>query len=153
VRARVSGVDRTRLLAELVTAMAPLEPTLVEADWTRLAAGVAQVTRRRALVVLLTTVEPVVVEETLLPTLAALTRHHRVVIASVADPTVAAMAATRSSTREVYDAAAAERSQASKDRVVEALGRLGVTVVDAPPEQLPPALADHYLMLKSRGLL
>ena len=153
VRARVSGVDRTRLLAELVTAMAPLEPTLVEADWTRLAAGVAQVTRRRALVVLLTTVEPVVVEETLLPTLAALTRHHRVVIASVADPTVAAMAATRSSTREVYDAAAAERSQASKDRVVEALGRLGVTVVDAPPEQLPPLLADHYLMLKSRGLL
>ena len=41
----------------------------------------------------------------------------------------------------------------SNVRIAEALGRLGVTVVDAPPEQLPPALADHYLMLKSRGLL
>jgi hypothetical protein len=26
-------------------------------------------------------------------------------------------------------------------------------VLDADPEQLPAVLADHYLMLKSRGLL
>jgi len=25
--------------------------------------------------------------------------------------------------------------------------------VDAPPEKLPARLADHYLLLKSRGLL
>jgi hypothetical protein len=30
---------------------------------------------------------------------------------------------------------------------------MGVEVLDADPEQLPAVLADHYLMLKSRGLL
>ena len=33
------------------------------------------------------------------------------------------------------------------------LARLGVMVIDRGPEDLPPALADHYLSLKSRGLL
>jgi len=28
-----------------------------------------------------------------------------------------------------------------------------VTVIDASPEDLPPRLADHYLLLKSQGLL
>ena len=36
-------------------------------------------------------------------------------------------------------------------RVYRALS--GVDVVDASAEQLPPALADHYLALKARGLL
>ena len=30
---------------------------------------------------------------------------------------------------------------------------LGVHVIDAEPELLPVALTDHYLLLKSRGLL
>jgi hypothetical protein len=33
------------------------------------------------------------------------------------------------------------------------LRALGVDVVDAAAEQLPPALADHYLALKAQGLL
>lgn len=153
IQAEVVGSPRTTILADFVRAMAPLEPALVEADWSALAAAVARLSRRRALVVLLTTVEPVVVEESLLPTLTTLVQHHRVVVASVADPAVATLAAQRDSVRAAYDAAAAERTQLMKDEVVAAVGRLGVTVVDAPPDQLPPALADHYLMLKSRGLL
>ncbi len=153
VQAEVVGSPRTTVLADVVRAMATLEPALVEADWSAMAAAIARLSRRRALVVLLTTLEPVVVEESLLPTLTTLVQHHRVVVASVADPAVAALAADRGSVRAAYDAAAAERTQQMKDEVVEALGRLGVTVVDAPPDELPPALADHYLMLKSRGLL
>ena len=30
---------------------------------------------------------------------------------------------------------------------------LDVAVIDAAPEDLPPKLADHYLMLKAQGLL
>ena len=33
------------------------------------------------------------------------------------------------------------------------LAALGVDVVDAPPEHLPPRLADRYLALKAAGLL
>lgn len=153
VRARLSGTSRTTLLGDLVTAMAPLDPALLEADWSMMAGAISGLSRRRSLVVLMTPLEPAAVEESLLPTLATLTRHHRVVLASVADPALSAMASDLSSTPRVYDAAAAERTIGLRRRTAEVLQRLGVHVIDAEPEQLPVALTDHYLMLKSRGLL
>ncbi len=153
VRARLSGSSRTTLLNDLVTTMAPLEPALLEADWSLMAGAIAGLSRRRSLVVLLTPLEPAAIEESLLPTLATLTRHHRVILASVADPALAAMAADVSSTSLVYDAAAAERTIGLRERTAEVLRRLGVHVIDAEPEHLPVALTDYYLLLKSRGLL
>ncbi len=153
MRARVVGAGRTTLLGDLVGAMAPLEPALVEADWSMLAGEVGTMSRQRSLVVLFTPLEPAAVEESLLPTLAALTRRHRVVLASVADPALSAMTADVSSARLVYDAAAAERTVALRERTAHVLQRLGVHVIDAEPEDLPVALTDHYLLLKSRGLL
>jgi len=153
VRARVRSSNRTELLSAVVTAMAPLEPALLEADWPLLAGAVAALGRRQALLVLLTPLEPAAVEESLLPVLATLTQHHRVVLASVADPAVTAMAADVSSVTAVYDAAAAQRTMALRERSAAVLAKLGVHVVDADPDQLPVALTDHYLMLKSRGLL
>ncbi|MDQ3383510.1 MAG: DUF58 domain-containing protein [Actinomycetota bacterium] len=154
VRARVRpNTDRTALLHELVTAMAPLEPVLVEADWTLLAGTVTSLTRRRALVVLLTALEPAAIEEGLVPVLPALTAHHRIVVASVADPELARMRADLGGLEGVYDAAAAERTESLRHRTAQALERMGVTVLDADPERLPPALADHYLALKAQGLL
>ena len=38
-------------------------------------------------------------------------------------------------------------------RTADLLTRLGVDVIDADAERLPPALADHYLQLKAAGLL
>jgi uncharacterized protein (DUF58 family) len=153
VRARLSGASRTALLGDLVTAMAPLEPALLEADWLMMAGAISGLSRRRALVVLLTPLEPAAIEESLLPTLAALTRHHRVVLASVADPALSVMAANVGTTSQVYDAAAAERTIGLRERTAEVLRSLGVHVIDAEPEELPVALTDHYLLLKSRGLL
>ena len=153
VRARVTGASRTTLLADLVQAMAPLEPALLEASWPTLASAIADTSRRRALVVLLTALEPAAIEESLLPTLATLTTHHRVVLASVSDPALVEMAGRRTTTAQAYDAAAAERTLALRQRTAAVLGRLGVTVIDASPEDLPPRLADHYLLLKSQGLL
>jgi uncharacterized protein (DUF58 family) len=154
IRARVSsGSNRNQLLHDLVTAMAPLEPALVEASWSKLAGAVNETSRRRALVVLLTPLEPAALEEGLLPTLPALVQHHRVVVASVADPSVLAMAERRDDAPSTYDAAAAERTLGLKRRTTEAFERLGVTVLDAGPEELPVKLADHYLLLKRQGLL
>lgn len=154
VRARVGGgQDRGALLHRMVSAMAPLEPVLVEADWRMLAGAVTATTRRRSLVVLLTPLEPAAVEEGLLPVLPALTAHHRVVVASVADPALAALRADVSGLMQVYDAAAAERTEELRHRTALGLGQLGVTVLDEAPEDLPVALADHYLALKAQGLL
>ena len=153
IHRKVVGASRTELLSELVTAMAPLEPALLEADWRVLVSEVARVSRQRGLVVLLTPLEPAAVEESLLAPVAVLAQRHRVVLASVSDPALGRMLEQRSDAREVFDAAAAARTVALRERTAAALGRLGVEVLDADPEHLPVVLADHYLMLKARGLL
>jgi len=103
--------------------------------------------------VLLTTLDAAPVEEGLLPVLAQLTQRHTVVLASVADPHIAGMAKARGNADAVYEAAAAAQAHAERDRTAEQLRRRGVTVVDATPEELAPALADAYLALKSAGRL
>ncbi len=153
VHTRISGADRARLLHDTISTLAPVEPRLVEADWAALATEVVRLGTHRSLVVLLTSLESSAVEEGLLPVLPALVAHHRVVVASVADPALEEMRARRGSTTEVYDAAAAERTAYLRGRTGSALERLGVDVLDAPPDSLPVRLADHYLMLKRHGLL
>jgi len=154
VRVRAGGSsDRKDLLSDVVSALAPIEPAIVEADWSALASAVVSRNHQRSLVVLLTPLEPAAIEEGLLPVIPALTARHRVVLASVADPAVAAMRVARGSTQEVYAAAAAERTTMLRERVAGALERMGVDVIDAEADALPPLLADHYLWLKSEGLL
>lgn len=153
VRARLRSSGARDLTGRLQDAMAEIEPVIAEADWSALVGAVQAMGRQRALVVLLTPLEPSAVEEGLLAVLPTLTRHHRVVVASVKDPALERMARARSSIAETYDAAAAEREVRRRAHTAEVLTRLGVTVVDADAEQLPPALADHYLALKARGLL
>jgi uncharacterized protein (DUF58 family) len=153
VRTRLRAAGARDVAARLQDAMANLQPVIAEADWTGLASAVNALGRQRALVVLLTPLEPSAVEEGLLPVLPALTKHHRVVLASVRDPALAALAAARATLDEVYDAAAAEAVLRRRRRTGDLLRALGVDVVDADAERLPPALADHYLHLKAHGLL
>lgn len=154
INTRVDGLsDRAALLQALVTAMAPLEPALVEANWRALLSGVSASVRQRALVVLITPLEPAAIEEGLLPLLPPFAGRHRVVIASVADPSVREMTTRRDDAEQVYAAAAAERTIALRGRTKDGLERAGVTVLDEPPDVLPVALADHYLMLKRHRLL
>jgi len=153
VRSRVRSAGARDVAANLQETMADLEPVIAEADWDALAGAVQGFGRQRALVVLLTPLEPSAIEEGLLPVLPALTKHHRVVLASVKDPALDRLAATRGTVDEVYDAAAAEQVIVRRDRTAGLLRALGVDIVDADAERLPPALADHYLHLKAQGLL
>jgi uncharacterized protein (DUF58 family) len=152
-RAGVFGASRTELLAQLVEAMAPLQPTLVESDWRAMVAAVARRTRRRSLVVLLTDLNATALDEGLLPVLPQLSAKHHMLIAAVADPRVDQMAAGRSDAAAVYDAAAAERSRNDRRTIAARLLRGGVEVVDAVPTELAPALADRYLAMKATGRL
>ena len=153
VRARLRLAGARDATGRLEDAMAGLEPEIAEADWTALAGAVQALGRQRALVCLLTPLEPSAVEEGLLPVLPVLVAHHHVVLASVRDPELERMAARGAGLDEVYDAAAAEQTLARRRAMADLLGTLGVDVVDVPAESLPPALADHYLALKARGLL
>jgi uncharacterized protein (DUF58 family) len=153
VRARVDGATGSALVPALVRAMAPLEPELVEADWATVVAAIRSRLSRRALVVLLTSLDAAAVDEGLLPAVPALAQRHQVIVASVADPRLAEMAAARGDAAQVYGAAAAERAAMERATTIAELGRYGVEVVDAPPATLPPALADRYLTLKAAGRL
>jgi uncharacterized protein (DUF58 family) len=152
-RAGVFNASRTELLAQLVNAMAPLEPALVESDATAMVSAVQRRVRRRALVVLMTDLNASSLDEGLMTVLPRLSAKHHVLLAAVADPRVDRLAAGRDDAAQVYDAAAAERARNDRRTIASRLRRHGVDVVDAAPDELAPALADHYLAMKASGRL
>jgi uncharacterized protein (DUF58 family) len=152
-RAGVFNASRTELLAQLVEAMAPLEPALVESDARAMIAAVQRRVRRRALVVLLTDLNAPALDEGLMSVLPQLSAKHQVLLAAAADPRVEALALGRADAAEVYDAAAAERARNDRRSIASRLRMTGVDVVDAAPQELAPALADHYLAMKATGRL
>lgn len=152
-RAGVYNASRTGLLAQLVEAMAPLQPALVESDAAATVATVLRRIRRQALVVLLTDLNASALDEGLMAVLPRLSARHHVLVAAVADPRVQRLAQGRSDAAQVYDAAAAERARIDRASIATRLRRHGVDVVDAEPEELAPALADRYLAMKASGKL
>ena len=153
VRARVQGATGAELLSRMVSSMAPVDPELIEMDWTAVPALVRSITSNHALVVLATTIDAPGTSRGLLAVLPQLTRKHMVVVASVTDPTVLDATQQRSNRDDVYRAAAAERALLDQSRVAAAVRQLGAEVVTAAPQDLPPALADTYIALKAAGRL
>ncbi|WP_163508853.1 DUF58 domain-containing protein [Fodinicola acaciae] len=160
VQARVTGAHRANILPSLVQAMARLFPRLAESDFSLMVSEVLHAERKRSLVVLFTALEPAALEQGLLPVLGGLTARHTVVLATPSDPTVAAMAGPiqpasgrRAGSEAVYQRAAAERALGERRRIVSALRRAGVQVVDAPADIFASKVADAYLELKAAGLL
>ncbi|MFE5730399.1 DUF58 domain-containing protein [Streptomyces sp. NPDC056528] len=153
LRAQVQGRSAGDVLPAVVDALAPLEPELVETDTHGLVATALSRAPRRSLIVLLTGLDAAPIEEGLLPVLPQLTQRHTLLVASVSDPHIARMAEKRGMIEGVYEAAAATRTQSQRDCTADQLRRHGVTVVDAVPETLAPALADAYLALKAAGRL
>ncbi|GAB3545467.1 DUF58 domain-containing protein [Arthrobacter tumbae] len=152
-RARVQSAAKGNLLKSLVTAMAPLESELIEADFSQIPAQVRSISPHRSLVVLLTALDSGAVEEGLLPMLPSLTSQHVVVVASVRDPQLDELRIQRSTAAETYRAAAAERALLDRAAIKERLRQLGAEVVDEPPHELPSKLADLYIRLKAAGRL
>jgi len=153
VRGRVQGATGADLLSRLVDTMAPVDPELIEMDWTAIPALVRSVTSQHSLVVLATSIDAPGASRGLLAVLPQLTRKHTVVVASVTDPSVLAATLDRSDRSSVYRAAAAERALLDVARVSAAVRQLGAEVVTGAPADLPPALADTYIALKAAGRL
>ncbi|MEU6973092.1 DUF58 domain-containing protein [Kitasatospora aureofaciens] len=152
-RAAVIGSSPSEILPAFTNAMALLEPALHETDMRSLVSTALRMAPHRSLIVLLTGLDAAPVEDGLRPLLPLLTKRHEVVLASVADPHLDVLAAGRGTVEAVYGAAAAERTRADRRHTADRLTRHGVTVLDAPPAQIAPALADTYLALKAAGRL
>jgi uncharacterized protein (DUF58 family) len=153
VRGRVQGASGADLMSRLVDTMAPVDPDLIEVDWTAIPGLVRSMTSQRALVVLATTIDSPGSARGLLSILPQLTRVHTVVVSSVIDPSVFEAAAERGRRSDLYRAAAAERALLDVSRVSAAIRQLGADVVTGSPSELPPALADRYIALKAAGRL
>lgn len=152
VRAAVTRVAGRGLLPRLVNALAPLQPSLTETDFELVTSEILRRERKRSLVVLFTALEPGALGEGLLPVLPRLAARHRVVIASVHDPILDKMVSTEiSDATSVYRKVAGLRARAERDRVVSALSRHGVRVLDAPAETFASQVTDAYLALKAAG--
>ncbi|HEY7146685.1 MAG TPA: DUF58 domain-containing protein [Streptosporangiaceae bacterium] len=153
VRARVVGASKAAGLQAFTSALAVLDAELIESDAGLMASVVLDLARQRSLVVLLTDLNPAAVEDGLLPRLPVLAARHQLLVAAVADPRLDELAAGRDSAAAVYAAAAAQQARSQRERTSALLRRYGAQVVDAPPDRLPPALADAYLSLKASGRL
>ncbi|HSR83024.1 MAG TPA: DUF58 domain-containing protein [Streptosporangiaceae bacterium] len=153
VRARVVGASRTEVLALMTDAMALLDPELAESDGDLMASVLLATSRQRCLVVLLTDLNSAALELGLMPRINLLTSRYRLLVAATADPRLTELSSARGDAAAVYQAAAAERARTERGKVAALLTRHGVDVVDAPPGQLAPALADAYLTLKAAGRL
>lgn len=153
VRAAVDGGAVQTLPHRLAGALATLQPALVETDFGLVVAEILRRERKRALVVLFTALEPGALGEGLLPVLPQLTSRHKVLVAAVHDPAVADLTTRRGDAAGVYAAAAAHRTLAERDRIVTALARNQVEVVDAPVHLFASRVADAYLTMKAAGRL
>lgn len=144
-----SGRDQPGRVAE---AMFDLEPVLAESDYRGAFTQALARFKRRSLIVLFTDLVEQAVGESLLPALPLLVRHHIVLIAAVRDPDIVHWATEPpGESSDAYRAAAATMALADRDRATARLRGMGAVVVDAPPGQLAPKLADTYLELKARG--
>ncbi|MGW4809389.1 DUF58 domain-containing protein [Kitasatospora sp. NPDC004272] len=153
-RAAVAGRSPSEVLPAFTEAMALLEPALIETDLRALTSTALRMAPQRSLIVLLTGLDAHQIQEHLLPQVPLLTKRHEVVLASVADPRLDELVrAPRITVEDVYGAAAAEQTRADRRRTADLLTRRGVTVLDAPPESIAPALSDAYLALKAAGRL
>ena len=145
----------TRLqLGRVTEAMYALEPQLVESDYRAAFTETLSRYRRRSMLVVLSELVPEAVEETLIPALPMVLRSHIVVVAAVRDPGVQLWAnANAVEPSEAYRKAAAVDALEKRRRLTARLRGMGAVVIDEPPGQLAPRLADAYLQVKSTGRL
>lgn len=154
VRAVVPPTQARDQLGRVTEAMYRLEPVLAESDYRGAFTETLARFRRRTMLVILTELVEQAVGETLLPALPLILRNHLVVVASVRDPDLVTWAAeVPTDASAAYRRAAAVGALDERSRTVARLRGLGATVVDEPPGELAPRLADAYLKVKATGRL
>jgi uncharacterized protein (DUF58 family) len=125
-----------------------------ETNFTLCLAELGARLRRRTLVVLLTDFVDTITAELMLQNLARLARRHVLIFVALSDPAWQELSEQPpSSPTALYESVVAAEFGQERQRVLERLRRLGVTCVDARPEQVSAELLNRYLDLKRREVL
>jgi uncharacterized protein (DUF58 family) len=136
----------------LVQALYDLEPRRVDSDYDLAFRAVES--SKRALVVVLTDVVDEAAARSLLEAVPTLGRRHALVVASVTDPDLAALAdAEPHAAADVYSAAVALDMLDERARVTARLRHAGADVVESPADSLPTTCVRAYLGAKRRARL
>lgn len=152
-RGRVTGVDGPGLLQAITDAMAPVHARLIDTDWGGAFAAIRTLTTRPSLLVVLTAQDAAESARSFLGAFPNASRATTVLVGSVTDDAVGALATRRDSREDIYLAAAAEHTLRDAENVADAIRRAGGEAITADPEALPPKIADRYLELKAAGRL
>lgn len=148
IRRRIS--PRRRAGHSVVEALFDLEPTGVDSDYELAFRTVGRA--KRSLVLVLTDLLEEGAARPLLDAIPVLARRHAVVVATVADPDLAATVGTApANPLDAYAASVAVEVLDGRAEVVHKLVKAGAEVVEAPPDQLAAACVAAYLRLKSRA--
>jgi uncharacterized protein (DUF58 family) len=154
VRAAVTRTAGPGLLPRIVNALAPLQPSLMETDFELVISEILRRERKRSLVVLFTALEPGALGEGLLPVLPRLAARHKVLVAAVHDPLLKQLATTPiTDAVTVYERVAGVKAKEDRQRIITALTRHGVTVLDSDADTFASDVTDAYIAMKARGEL
>ena len=155
LRALVPAQRGRGALQALRAAMVPLQPSLVEPDYSAAFRALAARQRKRALLVLLTDVIDARAARALLGHLTrGASRHLALVVALRNDALLgAARLPEEASGRTLYASAAAEELIAERATALQRMRDAGVVVLDVAPDAMAAAVVNQYLELKARGTL
>lgn len=139
-------------VTRLVDFLYPLQPEMVESDYSRAFTYFAAKNHKRSLVCVFTDLIDEEVSGLLLAHLAALAPPHIPLCIALRDPLLDQAAwAEITDLDSVYRKAVAEQVLADRVRARRFLEHRGAIVVDVPPEELSMATVNKYLELKLRG--
>lgn len=139
---------------DLQMAVARLDYSTHETNFTLGLAELATRLRRRSLVVLLTDFVDTITAELMVENLGRLTQRHLVLFVTLHDPELDRIAGA-APTAMISMARAAVATDFLRDRevVLRRLARLGIHTIDAHPNNVTSALLNRYLEIKGRELI
>ena len=143
-------------LQALRTALVPVQPTLVEPDYSAAFRTLALRQRKRALVVLLTDVIDARAARSLLAHLSRGASRHLAVVVALRNEALmgaAALPAVDAGVAGLYLSAAAEELLTERATALQRMRDAGIVVLDVAPDAMAAAVVSQYLELKVRGAL
>ncbi|MBX6333412.1 MAG: DUF58 domain-containing protein, partial [Gemmatimonadaceae bacterium] len=155
VRAFVPASRGREALERVRRALIPAVATMAEPDYAGAFRALAERHRKRSLIVLFTDVIDVRASQALIAhSVRSAVRHVLLVVALRNDRLMEAAMPTRvSSTRQLFESAAAEELVLAREEALLRMRRAGVSVLDVSPQAMTAAVINRYLEIKARASL
>jgi uncharacterized protein (DUF58 family) len=155
LRALVPAQRGTAALYALRTALVPVQPTLVEPDYSAAFRALALRQRKRALIVMLTDVIDARAARSLLAHLTRGASRHLAVVVALRNEALMEASAQRGAgdPGSLYLRAATEELLDERAVALQRMRDAGVVVLDVAPDAMAAAVVSQYLELKARGAL